>query len=297
MTIAVLAATTTTTKRREPLGTIGMAAPQAQSRPAPASGRAGSGRGGRRSTRLGATEQGLEEIPHQDGKRKASECCPAGDETNAWTECCTNPLSTPTDYEEDAEGFQFSRVPSKKARPSVEPVSEVSHSDVENAPPKSTPRRGRPPKKRVGEDSSAGAVPVKGKMTELPTRKPMRGAAKAANAEPESPTGHTMRSSRNRALVDDQSEEKKRKRGRPGKPRTSESNGFKSPEQPPAGTKVALPMADTPVIQRNKELRGAKSDKGRRRSSLGMRGRRASSLIDSGTSNGKHFTSPLETSW
>lgn len=46
-------------------------------------------------------------------------------------------------------------------------------------------------------------------------------------------------------------------------------------------------MADTPVIQRNKELRGAKGDKGRRRSSLGMRGRRASSLIDSGTSNGK----------
>lgn len=60
-------------------------------------------------------------------------------------------------------------------------------------------------------------------------------------------------------------------------------NGFKSPEQP---TKVALPVADTPVIQRNKELRGKKSGKGRRRISSEMRGRRASSLIDSGASNG-----------
>lgn len=273
-----------------------MAAPQAQSRPAPVSGRVGRGRGERRSTRTSATEQGLEEIPNQDGKRKASECCPAGDETTRGLHDALTPLSTTTDYEEDAEGFQFSRVPSKKARPSVEPVPEVPHSDVENAPPKSTPRRGRPPKKRVGQDSSAGAVPVKGQTTELPTRRPTRGAAKAANAEPESPTGHTTRSSRNRDPADDQPE-KKRKKGRPGRPRTSESNGFKSPEQPPAGTKVALPMADTPVIQRNKELRGAKSDKGRRRSSLGMRGRRASSLIDSGTSNGRLFTSDLETSW
>lgn len=46
-------------------------------------------------------------------------------------------------------------------------------------------------------------------------------------------------------------------------------------------------MADTPVIQRNKELRGGKGDKGKRRSSLSMRGRRASSLIDSGASNGE----------
>ena len=46
-------------------------------------------------------------------------------------------------------------------------------------------------------------------------------------------------------------------------------------------TKIALPFADTPINKRNKELR-----KGHRRSSTGIRGRRASSLIDSGTSNG-----------
>lgn len=110
-----------------------------------------------------------------------------------------------------------------------------------------------------------------------------------------------MRSSRNRDSPEHQPEVKKpKKSGRPPKVKSQvhvpDSNGYNSPVQSPAGTKVALPVADTPVIQRNKEFRGGKSDKGnkgRRRSSLGMRGRRASSLIDSGTSNGKF----LELKW
>jgi kinetochore protein Mis13/DSN1 len=54
-----------------------------------------------------------------------------------------------------------------------------------------------------------------------------------------------------------------------------------------SATRIALPFADTPVIRRNKAMREGKSGKGERRSSLGLRGRRASSLIDSGNSNGK----------
>ncbi|KAK6841466.1 Kinetochore protein mis13 [Apiospora arundinis] len=45
--------------------------------------------------------------------------------------------------------------------------------------------------------------------------------------------------------------------------------------------KIALPFSDTPIINRNKDMR---RKTGARRSSLGMRGRRASSLIDSGHS-------------
>ena len=44
---------------------------------------------------------------------------------------------------------------------------------------------------------------------------------------------------------------------------------------------IALPFSDTPIINRNKELR---KKGGKRRSSLGMRGRRASSLIENGHS-------------
>lgn len=43
--------------------------------------------------------------------------------------------------------------------------------------------------------------------------------------------------------------------------------------------KIALPFSDTPIMNRNKEMR---RKTGARRSSLGMRGRRASSLIDNG---------------
>lgn len=50
--------------------------------------------------------------------------------------------------------------------------------------------------------------------------------------------------------------------------------------------KIALPPADTPIIKRNKEMRKASADTNRR-SSSGMRGRRASSLIDEGRGNGE----------
>ncbi|KAJ4547607.1 hypothetical protein HRR76_000239 [Exophiala dermatitidis] len=54
-----------------------------------------------------------------------------------------------------------------------------------------------------------------------------------------------------------------------------------------SATKIALPFADTPVIKRNKAMREGKAGKGERRSSLSLRGRRASSLIETGNSNGK----------
>ena len=50
-----------------------------------------------------------------------------------------------------------------------------------------------------------------------------------------------------------------------------------------SGQKIAIPFSDTPVINRNKEMRRKGGTSGRR-SSLGMRGRRASSLISNGQS-------------
>lgn len=53
-------------------------------------------------------------------------------------------------------------------------------------------------------------------------------------------------------------------------------------------TKIPLPLADTPVIRRNKEMRKHSAEQSSRRSSSGMRGKRASSLIDAGTSHGTY---------
>lgn len=55
----------------------------------------------------------------------------------------------------------------------------------------------------------------------------------------------------------------------------------------PTESKIALPISDTPIINRNKEMR-KKGGKGNRRSSLGSRGRRASSLIESGQTATPH---------
>ncbi|KAF4345435.1 kinetochore mis13 [Fusarium beomiforme] len=57
----------------------------------------------------------------------------------------------------------------------------------------------------------------------------------------------------------------------------------KSPQRelPVQSATIALPMSDTPIINRNKEMR-KKGGNSNRRSSLGNRGRRASSLIESG---------------
>lgn len=74
-----------------------------------------------------------------------------------------------------------------------------------------------------------------------------------------------------------------RSRGRPpkAKPTRQPKEWEESPTSLPVeSSKIALPMSDTPIINRNKEMR--KKGNTNRRSSLGTRGRRASSLIDSG---------------
>lgn len=56
--------------------------------------------------------------------------------------------------------------------------------------------------------------------------------------------------------------------------------------------RIALPFQDTPVIKRNKDMRKTLADGGHRRSSSGMRGQRASSLIDDGRGNGTYHATP-----
>lgn len=194
------------------------------------------------------------------------------------------------------EGFQFTRITTKKPRSSVEAIPKLNPT-IEETAPQPSPKRGRPRKKRldVGND---GAGDAHVQTPEVGVKKSTRSNRKAAPVEREPEPESVPRSTRKHNQIEaaptrqhDQPEpgpvEKKRKKGRPAKAKPEERNGFVSPE--PQTAKISLPMADTPVIQRNKEMRTKKSEKGNRRSSLGMRGRRASSLIDSGTSNGGHI--------
>lgn len=193
-------------------------------------------------------------------------------------------------YDEDIEGFQFTRLPSKKLRSSVDAAPE-NLNPIPEVPPQQSPRRGRPPKKKKKTETvpeeTAGHTEKSAEMTSK--RQTRRRRSPVTEPEPQ-PQSVTRSSARKREEAESVPKEKKRRKGRPSKTEVEARNGFVSPEPQQSSTaKIALPLADTPVIQRNKEMRKeAKSEKGGkgRRSSLGMRGRRASSLIDSGASNG-----------
>ena len=67
-----------------------------------------------------------------------------------------------------------------------------------------------------------------------------------------------------------------------GASKKSRSRAKSTERAPPVqSATIALPMSDTPIINRNKEMR-KKGGNSNRRSSLGNRGRRASSLIEGG---------------
>ncbi|KAJ9412486.1 hypothetical protein FOXG_14917 [Fusarium oxysporum f. sp. lycopersici 4287] len=74
-----------------------------------------------------------------------------------------------------------------------------------------------------------------------------------------------------------------KKRESRAKPPRPPPDWNKSPQRKPPvqSATIALPMSDTPIINRNKEMR-KKGGNSNRRSSLGNRGRRASSLIENG---------------
>ncbi|KAE8167330.1 Mis12-Mtw1 protein family-domain-containing protein [Aspergillus tamarii] len=259
MTFTVLETPKIKTKRRAPLKSIDMATSQAQARPA--SSAAPGRKGTRSSTRLSLSSVEKSEEKTASTKRKQDA------------------------FDEEDEGFQFTRIKTKKSKPTVESIPEIPQPEV--PAPKPSPRRGRPPKKRPAEKSENA---VASKKSSESSNRQMRATANPSLPEPETQPVSATRTTRTTRRQDNDETapvEKKRKKGRPSKSHDDQRNGFVSPEPQQAGTsKITLPMADTPVIQRNKELRGAaKSGKGNRRSSLGMRGRRASSLIDSGASN------------
>jgi kinetochore protein Mis13/DSN1 len=146
------------------------------------------------------------------------------------------------------------------------------------------PKRGRPAKPRSGKKPG---VTTEDGVDKTTISKAARGRPRRVSTEQEREpdmNGHISRRHHNEDLFPT---ENTRKKGRLSKSKTVETNGVLSSEPTNAvGTsKIALPFTDTPVIRRNKEMREGRG-KTQRRSSLGMRGRRASSLIESGVSNG-----------
>lgn len=178
------------------------------------------------------------------------------------------------EFEED-DDFQFVR---KSKRPRTE----------ETEPVKKAGGRGRPPKTKVpAPDPIAEDEETSVTTTKKPTRRKATAESHQDESQPKVPKRGATRRGARQTEDDEQPDEQvttngatRLSKGRKGR---SANEAFESPavEESTHGSKIALPMSDTPIINRNKEMR-KKGAAGNRRSSLGSRGRRASSLIDSG---------------
>lgn len=171
-------------------------------------------------------------------------------------------------YEEEVDGFTFSRsTRGRKAQPkSTASTDTVSVS--ESAPLKETRTT------KAGPPSARDEVEPKRR----------RSARLSGDKEPAAPSEVVSRRPK-KSKRDEQPVA--RSGAREGSPHT-ETEDLAVHKKRDA-TRIALPFADTPIIKRNKEMRAAQNKRtsSSRRSSAGIRGRRASSLIESGLSNGR----------
>ncbi|KAL8890611.1 MAG: hypothetical protein Q9215_002257 [Flavoplaca cf. flavocitrina] len=194
------------------------------------------------------------------------------------------------DYDEDFDGFKFTRTRAKKAKaepaPQIQPIEEDNHEDTSKAAPVKRSR-----KRTSGSPKST--VTGKADKPEPRRRSPRNSGDKedlAAEGEPPIPT---LEVKKKRRPKDDGSQETRKSSRKhdqavstqPQDPTaTAEPPRLQPLDKPLEPIKVSLPFADTPIIRRNQEMRRG-VENGSRRSSLGQRGRRASSLIDSGKSD------------
>lgn len=182
-------------------------------------------------------------------------------------------------------------------------VRETKRVKTEEPEPPKRAGRGRPPKGRppkeakviaeIPEEQEATPVAATTKST---TRKSARRKA-SEDVMPEEPAPKvqkttTRRSTRHAsedvAVVEEVRAERTHTNGASngrGRKKGKSTKAAREPEMVPVqeqavqSAQISLPMSDTPIINRNKEMRKKGSN---RRSSLGSRGRRASSLIESG---------------
>ncbi|KAI9729475.1 MAG: hypothetical protein M1834_006856 [Cirrosporium novae-zelandiae] len=189
-------------------------------------------------------------------------------------------------YDEEDDGFTFTRTRSKRPKAQPPPEPEPIISKKEETAQTQERKRGRKRQPATTNGSENDQKPQRRKSARL----------SGATRELEQRTRGRRRKEENH----DQEEPEPKKHPRSRKHEKDKDVaaddsidlvGAHSPPDSRKGTKIALPFADTPIIKRNKEMRQGHDrgrEKGQRRSSLGNRGRRASSLIDSGTSNGLH---------
>ncbi|KAH0286668.1 hypothetical protein M436DRAFT_50379 [Aureobasidium namibiae CBS 147.97] len=199
-------------------------------------------------------------------------------------------------YDDDDDGFVFTRLRPKKAKgktpdaapeldttagasapgPETQSAQQLPPPTDEHAPKEAT----QPPRKKVRKTLPASPEPTPRRRSKrLSGNSPVRDQAPATTSKPAT-----------------ESQSQQRHPATPPAAPTSNENVAPAADGSPAldqgeltihkkrgPAKIPLPFGETPVLRRNKEMRKLSAEKSRR-SSSGMRGRRASSLIEAGSS-------------
>ncbi|KAF4461449.1 kinetochore mis13 [Fusarium albosuccineum] len=147
--------------------------------------------------------------------------------------------------------------------------------------PTAKPMTRKSTRRKASVDASNEEPPLK--IIKRPTRRSVRVSGEKLEEAVPAPAPEPVPAPAPAPVSVPQTNGTSQKRGRRAKspPRPPPEPDQSPQHEPPVqSATIALPMSDTPVINRNKEMR--KKGNTNRRSSLGMRGRRASSLIESG---------------
>ncbi|KAI2627368.1 Mis12-Mtw1 protein family-domain-containing protein [Hypomontagnella submonticulosa] len=213
-------------------------------------------------------------------------------------------------YDEQDGDFHFTRGSKRIKTQQPDPIPEDEPAPAPAPVPAPAPKRGRPkqikdrevppeqpaPKKTTKrrshdittDENEAQTPPQIQAPSQRNTRRRGRPSVEKAETEPEKEpvkklvklTNGTTRKGKQKGKEREQIEEEEEEvQEEPIQSTPGDEHRGRDGDNASESKKIALPFSDTPVMNRNKEMR---RKTGARRSSLGMRGRRASSLIDSG---------------
>lgn len=200
------------------------------------------------------------------------------------------------EYTDQADDFQFARKSSKRKKTTSKDA--VQNSNVEDAPAPENVPVVEPEKEAFAQPEPVAEEPVvktvqkktrrrlpttpEREVAEKPTRRSKR-ISDEKSAEPaHQPSPHRGAHARSHENGD---RSPSPGRGRPVTVAKKRSQGDEGRRETQV-MQIALPFADTPIQRRNKEMRKTSAE-GHRRSSTGMRGKRASSIVDEGRGHGK----------
>lgn len=195
-------------------------------------------------------------------------------------------------YEEEDNGFMFTRTKARKPRPSTSKTTSIprqSLAEKENSRPPDTDNVGNGDE---GPDAREQQKKRRNKMSfstpDVRTEKPVR-RSKRLSDEAERRAGSPQQTIRRKGDEPVEDSNRPQEIKRPPEHHETPHPPQAEIDEDHSATRITLPFADTPVIRKNKAMREGKGGKGERRSSLGLRGRRASSLIETGNSNGEYI--------